>query len=89
MNLHAIPKAAFFVITTITVFSLLSDHAFAHGGWGGWGGWWGHGDGCERGGHSVPEIGAGTAACAVSLLFGGAYLLKERFFGSKDDRSAE
>ncbi len=41
---------------------------------------------CEPGsdgGNAVPEIGAGSAAGALSVVSGCAYLLKERFFGKR------
>ena len=41
-----------------------------------------HGDGCgSSAGGSVPEIDGNSAACALALLIGGVFLLKDRFHG--------
>ena len=73
MFLRVFLKTAFPMVAIGVVSILLGDQAFAN---------------CESGdgggGASVPEIGAGSAAAALSLLTGGAFILKDRFFGTQD-----
>ena len=81
MILKVISKTIFTVFAMGMVLTLLSNDAFAHGH--------NHCGGGGDGGGSVPEIGAGSAAGALSLLVGWAYLLKDRFCGTRDDKTAE
>lgn len=78
MFLRVFLKTIFPALATGVVSMLLADQAFAN---------------CESsggsGGASVPEIGAGSAAAALSLLSGGAFMLKDRFFGTRDDVTKE
>jgi len=84
------------------VFSLFDNNAFAdgffdfggdrgrghehRGGHGHNGGSHSGGGGSSAGG-SVPEIDGNSAACALALLIGGAFLLKDRFHGRQIENS--
>jgi hypothetical protein len=99
MLVRVFVKTVFPVFVVGVVSTLLTNEAFA-GGWfwggGGWGGGGGGGPtggggapgGGAGGGGSVPEIAAGTAATALSLIVGAGYLLKERFFENRSDETA-
>ena len=86
MLVRVLSKTFFSVFAAGTVLTLTANDAFARG-WGGWGGWGGSSSSGSSG--SVPEIGTGAAAGALALLTGGAFLLKDRFFSAKNDKSAE
>lgn len=76
MNLRLVSKFVIPAMLLGAMITLLPANALAHCG-------------CENGGGGVPEIGAGSAASALTVLSGAAYLLKERLFGSRNDKSAE
>jgi hypothetical protein len=83
-------KTVFPMIAMGVISALLSGSAYASGGWGHGGcGNTDGGGGGGGGGGSVPEIGAGSATAAVSLVVGGFYILKDRFLGKKSDQATE
>lgn len=80
MVLRIRPKTLIAIAAMAAIATLLSGDALAHGH---------HHGGGGGGGGSVPEIGAGTAGCALAFLLSSAYLLKDQLLGTRKDKATE